>query len=61
MGNKGRYLCQGYFNLKGCREGKREKSGRGMEKEIEKKLLRNERMGRVGEKFVAVVLQEDFK
>ena len=30
--------------LKGCREGKREKNGRGMGKEIGKKLLRNERM-----------------
>ena len=38
--------------MKSHREGKREKSGRGMEKEIEKKLLRNERMGREGEKIV---------
>ena len=33
------YLCQGYFNLNGCREWEREKNGRGMGKEIGKKTL----------------------
>ena len=47
--------------MNGCREWKREKNGRGMGKKIGKQLWRNERMGREGEKFVAVVLQEDFK
>ena len=47
--------------MKGCREGKREKNWRGRGKKIGKKVLRNERMGREGKKFVSVVLQEDFK
>ena len=33
-GKKGRYMRQGYFNSKGCREGEREKSGRRRRKEI---------------------------
>ena len=56
-GNKGRYLCQGYFNLKKGREGKREESRKRVGKGDQMKLLSNERRGWNGEKFVAVVLQ----
>ena len=42
----------------GCRERKREKNGRGLGKKIRRKLLRNERIGREEEKFVAEVFQE---
>ena len=55
--NKGRYLCQGYFTLKKGREGRREESRRRGGEGDQVKLLRNERRGWNGEKFVAVVLQ----